>query len=264
MTVHQAQPETRFDLGCVAETSEPVALALDPSTRFSIENMDEVLITRLSMEQSQPPTFDRDFTPDNVFFYLVRCWRRAHKARTSAAQQPFQSALQHLKGLLISYIGIVIQAPEMFPNSAESVSSDRLFIILFAHVYHEHPFSNTDLLECLPYPGNDKPLLTDLEVRPFLTEIAARFPNRDDPAGDIYLDEVLAPSLQVLQRNFGHAIANAQLPEQLRSIGLYGKIQADLSSPERWVPWFQALEILVQIQPCAVMVGALYLDSPSC
>lgn len=82
-----------------------------PVLRWAVA--DRLLIARLSDEKASETSWD----------FLVGAWVRCYQAeqRVRAAPTSYPSealgALQHVRGLLVSYAGLVIEMPDMFPRS---------------------------------------------------------------------------------------------------------------------------------------------------
>ncbi|KAL4402675.1 Ubiquitin conjugation factor E4 [Malassezia pachydermatis] len=73
---------------------------------------DRVLISRLQMEEATEKSWD----------YIVHAWTRCRQEELRVAREPAapwiasaQAALAHVKELLISYAGMVLEMPDMFP-----------------------------------------------------------------------------------------------------------------------------------------------------
>jgi ubiquitin conjugation factor E4 B len=89
-----------------------------------------LLIARLELDP-QAMSDDLDYLPtlaslpsDTVFEYLVSCWKRIN-ATTSALnkrnypphqREEAQAVLEKLRDLVVSYAGLSLQEPEMFPQ----------------------------------------------------------------------------------------------------------------------------------------------------
>ncbi|KAF8139503.1 ubiquitin elongating factor core-domain-containing protein [Mycena galopus ATCC 62051] len=93
--------------------------------------IDRLLISRLELDPSNM-TDDLDFLPvlaslppqQTTFEYLVGCWKRVNSARSALMKKAYspvdvQNALNRLekvRELIISYAGLTLQEPEMFPQ----------------------------------------------------------------------------------------------------------------------------------------------------
>ncbi|CDH50642.1 ubiquitin conjugation factor e4 [Lichtheimia corymbifera JMRC:FSU:9682] len=98
--------------------------------RLSEPLLDRILVARLSID----PNESNDEYPEDVrndlrvldFDYLLACWKRAHEIKRNtmtrsknldpAVLQQRLALLDNTKALLISYSGLTIQMPDMFPQ----------------------------------------------------------------------------------------------------------------------------------------------------
>ncbi|KAJ7250831.1 ubiquitin elongating factor core-domain-containing protein [Mycena haematopus] len=99
--------------------------------RLNGDIIDRLLISRLELDPSNM-TDDLDFLPvlaslppqQTTFEYLVGCWKRLNSARSALMKKAYspvdvQKALTHLekvRELIVSYAGLTLQEPEMFPQ----------------------------------------------------------------------------------------------------------------------------------------------------
>ncbi|KAF7346366.1 U-box domain-containing protein [Mycena sanguinolenta] len=98
--------------------------------RLNGEIIDRLLISRLELDPATM-TDDLDFLPvlaslppqQTTFEYLVGCWKRVNSARSALMKKVLsidvQNALNRLekvRELVISYTGLTLQEPEMFPQ----------------------------------------------------------------------------------------------------------------------------------------------------
>ncbi|KAG1809022.1 ubiquitin elongating factor core-domain-containing protein [Suillus variegatus] len=102
-----------------------------PQMTLTNDIVDRLLITRLELN-AQAMSDDLEYVsvlaslpPQSVFEYLVGCWKRINTAKSillkknpvSETQQA-TALLNQLRDLIISYIGLNLQDPEMFPQPA--------------------------------------------------------------------------------------------------------------------------------------------------
>ncbi|KAJ6508731.1 ubiquitin elongating factor core-domain-containing protein [Mycena sanguinolenta] len=99
--------------------------------RLNGDIIDRLLISRLELDPATM-TDDLDFLPvlaslppqQTTFEYLVGCWKRVNSARSALMKKAYspvdvQNALNRLekvRELIISYTGLTLQEPEMFPQ----------------------------------------------------------------------------------------------------------------------------------------------------
>jgi ubiquitin conjugation factor E4 B len=151
------------------------------------------------------------------------------------------NTLEKLRDLVISYSGLVLQEPEMFPQPSGYVS-EAFHIFPLLTSYPRRPLGPTELvtpllsLSALSAPLLSTPIsspdtLTPSDIEPFLQDLARRF----EPDNEI--DGVLGPVvLQLLHH-----------PSLFRPEGLGG---GDAS----WRGVVSGLEALVSIKSIAIMI----------
>ncbi|CBQ69151.1 related to UFD2-ubiquitin fusion degradation protein [Sporisorium reilianum SRZ2] len=180
---------------------------------------DQILIARLSLDPNGDVMSDdaEHITilaslpkGQTSWDYLVACWKQARveesrvrKALAAADQARAMAVLQEIRALLISYTGLVLQTPDMFPNAAKPDGTPLSPLVLvdsltrvsssissfgFSSSSEASPSHSTaDLTTKFETIDGD-----DLPV--FLMELAARFGN------DEGLDEILGPAFTELTR----------------------------------------------------------------
>ncbi|KAN0087641.1 Ubiquitin elongating factor core domain containing protein [Tylopilus felleus] len=159
--------------------------------------VDRILISRLELDP-QAMSDDLDYVPVlaslpqlTVFEYLVGCWKRLNSAKANLIkrnlvnemQQAF-SLLEKIRDLVISYAGLTLQEPDMFPQPAgrELGSSELVGSLL----------SLSALSTPLTSVSSPNYVLAPTEVEPFLQDLARRF----EPDSEI--DGVLGPVVRQL------------------------------------------------------------------
>lgn len=179
---------------------------------------DQILIARLSLDPSGDVMSDDAEHISTLaslphgqtsWDYLVACWKRARaeesrvrKSLVPSDQPQALAALEEIRALLISYAGLVLQTPDMFPNATkpngtplsplvlvDSLTRNSSTISSFGLSSSDASSSHTavDLTAKFETVDGD-----DLLV--FLGELAARFGN------DEGLDEILGPAFTELTR----------------------------------------------------------------
>ncbi|KAF9919148.1 hypothetical protein BX616_000836 [Lobosporangium transversale] len=121
----------------LAEANEPLVI--------SQGSLDRVLVDRMSVDpndESNAHLLDRGQLRYPLFDYLLDCWKRLEtvKIQTSRSKLPanvIEERVQSLntsKSLLVSYAGIVLQMPDMFPQvqSSTPLGATQLVERLFA------------------------------------------------------------------------------------------------------------------------------------
>ncbi|KII86779.1 hypothetical protein PLICRDRAFT_43444 [Plicaturopsis crispa FD-325 SS-3] len=178
--------------------------AEDPSVAKPIQLngdiADRLLIARLEINP-QSMSDDLDYLPilaslppqQSVFEYLIGCWKRINSARSNLVKAGYppvetQNALailDKLRELVISYAGLTLQEPEMFPQPANRpLGPPELVAPLLSLSALSAPLLST--------PAQSPNTLTPTEVEPFLNDLARRFSLDDE------LPAVLGPVVQQL------------------------------------------------------------------
>ncbi|KAJ3801572.1 ubiquitin conjugation factor E4 [Lentinula aff. detonsa] len=207
--------------------------------RLNIDLIDRLLIARLEIDP-QAMTEDLEFLPvlaslppqQTIFEYLVGSWKRLNMARTTLVKKGYtpaetQSALTRLdklRDLIISYAGLTLQEPDMFPQpSGRSLGPPELVTPLL---------SLSALSTPLYYTNNASPnSLSSSDIEQFLQDLAHRF----EPDNEI--DDIL-----------GDVIRQLLFHESLsRPEGLGGAVAT-------WRGVVGGLEALVSIKSIAVMI----------
>ncbi|THH28275.1 hypothetical protein EUX98_g5915 [Antrodiella citrinella] len=163
------------------------------------EIADRLLISRLELD-SQSMSDDLDFLPvlaslppqQTVFEYLVGCWKRLNIARTALTKRGYppvetQSALailEQVRELVISYAGLSLQEPEMFPQPSGRPLGVSELVIPLVHL--------SSLSTPLLSTSSPTTILGPNDVEPFLQDLVRRF----EPDNEI--DGILGPVVQGL------------------------------------------------------------------
>ncbi|KAK0464249.1 ubiquitin conjugation factor E4 [Desarmillaria tabescens] len=165
------------------------------------ENLvDRLLIARLEMDPQQMSD-DLEYMPvlvslppqQTVFEYLVGCWKRLNASRSALIKKGYtpvdtQNALNKLekiRDLIISYAGLTLQEPEMFPQpSGRPLGAPELVSPLLSLSALSAPL--------LSGPVSSSNTLGPSDIEQFLQDLARRF----EPDNEI--DGVLGPVVQQL------------------------------------------------------------------
>ncbi|KAI8994147.1 ubiquitin conjugation factor E4 [Trametes punicea] len=198
---------------------------------------DRTLIARLELDP-QSMSDDLDFLPvlaslppqQTVFEYLVGCWKRLNAARSTllkknyvpSEQQRAMKVLDKLRDLIISYTGLTLQEPEMFPQPpGKPLGPAELVPSLMALSTISGPYIAT---------SNPHALLDASEIETLLQDLVRRF----EPDNEI--DGVLGPV--VAQLCFHPSVVEGFANDGWRSV-------------------VSGLEALVSIKPIAAMITRL-------
>ncbi|KAJ3770697.1 ubiquitin conjugation factor E4 [Lentinula raphanica] len=207
--------------------------------RLNIDLIDRLLIARLEIDP-QAMTEDLDFLPvlaslppqQTIFEYLVGSWKRLNTARTNLVKKGYTPAetqnaltkLEKLRELIISYAGLTLQEPEMFPQpSGRPLGPPELVT----------PLLSLSALSTPLYTNNNTSsnTLSPSDIEQFLQDLARRF----EP--DNELEDVL-----------GNVVRQLLFHESLlRPDGLSGAVTT-------WRGVVGGLEALVSVKGIAVMI----------
>jgi ubiquitin conjugation factor E4 B len=204
--------------------------------------VDRLLITRLELD-AQAMSDDLEYVsvlaslpPLSVFEYLVGCWRRINTAKSTLLKknpvsetQKATALLDKLRDLVISYIGLDLQDPEMFPQPADRPPST-----LGSHELLK-PLLSLSALSTPLYASTATPqsTLAPTEVQPFLQDLAARFTDPDE------LSNTLSTVVSIL-------VAHSLI---IPSEGIGGS-----GGDSTWRGVISGMEALVGVKPIAEMI----------
>ncbi|KAG2134372.1 ubiquitin elongating factor core-domain-containing protein [Suillus cothurnatus] len=204
--------------------------------------VDRLLITRLELD-AQAMSDDLEYVsvlaslpPLSVFEYLVGCWRRINTAKSTLLKknpvsetQKATALLDKLRDLIISYIGLDLQDPEMFPQPADRPPST-----LGSHELLK-PLLSLSALSTPLYASTatPQPTLAPTEVQPFLQDLAARFTDPDE------LSNTLSTVVSIL-------VAHSLI---IPSEGIGGS-----GGDSTWRGVISGMEALVGVKPIAEMI----------
>ncbi|KIM56094.1 hypothetical protein SCLCIDRAFT_133427 [Scleroderma citrinum Foug A] len=154
--------------------------------RLSGEILDRLLIARLELDP-QAMSDDLEYVAVlaslpaqmTVFEYLVGCWKRLTKARNNLTKknpvnelQQAAALLEKANNLIISYAGLNLQEPEMFPQpQGRQIGPSELVAPLLSLSALSSPLASSLSTENL---------LDPTEVGPFLQDLTCRFEADDE------------------------------------------------------------------------------------
>ncbi|KAG9315705.1 ubiquitin elongating factor core-domain-containing protein [Chiua virens] len=197
---------------------------------------DRLLISRFDLDP-QAMSDDLDYvavlaslpSQMTVFEYLVGCWKRLNSAKTNLVKknpvnelQQASTILEKIRDLVISYAGLTLQEPGMFPQPAGRDLGPSEFVASL--------LSLSALSTPLSAVTSTNHVLSPTEVEPFLQDLARRF----EPDNEI--DGVLGPVVRQLMFH----------PSLFRPEGLAG-------GDSSWRGVVGGVEALVSIKSIAVM-----------
>ncbi|KAF8843284.1 hypothetical protein BDN67DRAFT_946028 [Paxillus ammoniavirescens] len=191
--------QSGFDIVWLKSLEAELASEGHPSPTLLSRNIaDRLLIARLELDPNAMSD-DLDYVAVlaslpaqmTVFEYLIGCWKRVNSARTNLMKknpvnevQQASAVLEKIRNLVISYAGLNLQEPTMFPQPPGRETGP---CELIAPLLSLSAFSTP--LSASSFPDY---VLTPMEVEPFLQDLARRF----EPDGEI--DGVLGPVVRQL------------------------------------------------------------------
>jgi ubiquitin conjugation factor E4 B len=108
--------------------------------KLNAHYLDRIIVARLSLDPTEP----HDELPNDIsqslstlhFDYLLNCWKQANDIRKNTVLRSKNlekfafdqrlSVLDSVKTLLVSYSGLVIQMPDMFPQIQHNLGPQQL------------------------------------------------------------------------------------------------------------------------------------------
>lgn len=227
------------------ELAEELSSDSSAPSQLTASVADQILIARLSLDpQADVMSDDAEHITilanlakgQTSWDYLVACWKmaraeesRVRKSLPAAEHSKALAVLEEIRALVISYAGLVLQSPDMFPNSTKpngtplsplvlvdsltrvssSISSFGFSTTSEASTSH----STADLTTKFETIDGD-----DLPV--FLNELAVRFGNDDG------LDEILGPAFTELTRRIRDGDRGSDTPASSSSLPMHSTGQA--------------------------------------
>ncbi|KAF8305671.1 hypothetical protein DL93DRAFT_2089352 [Clavulina sp. PMI_390] len=212
---------------------------------LSAEVADRCLIARLEIDPQGGMTEDPELItvianlpPEQTTFeYLVSCWQRIyslrialHKRFASAKDDPAlpqaDAILDQLRDLVISYAGLTLQEPTMFPQpkTTKQLGIMELAVPLLS------------MSGATPLGSSVSTSLQAHEVEPFIRDLAKRFDGDD------------------LESTFGEALVNELMGVIIRDKGGLASSSLGIQS---WRAGVSAMEALSAVKPLAAMIPRL-------
>ncbi|KAG6812561.1 hypothetical protein H0H92_002213 [Tricholoma furcatifolium] len=234
---------------CLLDTEPYLFLGFAENVPLNVDLADRILIARLELDP-RSMTDDLDYLPvivslppqQTTFEYLVGAWKRVNATKSALIKKGYTPAdtqaalvqLEKLRELVISYTGLTLQEPEMFPQPpGRPLGPPELLAPLLSLSALSGPL--------LGSTSTSSPnTLTDSDIEQFLQDLARRF----EPDNEI--DGVLGPVVRELL--FHESL--------FRPEGLGG---GDAS----WRGVVSGLEVLVSIKAIAVMITRMEEWNPA-
>jgi ubiquitin conjugation factor E4 B len=154
--------------------------------------IERALVARLSLEENGNPvtgwhTSGLSYTKleKSLVWYLIECWKRAHSAKKLPLRYKFDlsGVFSRVSELCVSYIGLLLQIPDMFPQPTDVISSFSSIIVpaLLVNVESDQAFP-PELLDALVIRFADdgldsifSPILLKLSADIRMTKVTSNF-----------------------------------------------------------------------------------------
>ncbi|KAI0823925.1 ubiquitin conjugation factor E4 [Trametes gibbosa] len=213
------------------------------SLRLNSDVADRTLIARLELDP-QAMSDDLEYLPvlaslpsqQTVFEYLVKCWKRLNAVKSALLkknyvpleQQRAMDVLDKLRDLVVSYTGLTLQDPAMFPQpSGKILGPAEVVPSLMSLSTMSGPYLAT---------SSSQALLDASEIEVFLQDLVKRFNSDND------IDDILGPVVE--QLCFHPSVELGFVDDGWRNV-------------------VSGLEALVTIKPIAAMITRLPRWNPA-
>ncbi|KIJ54955.1 hypothetical protein M422DRAFT_153298 [Sphaerobolus stellatus SS14] len=213
----------------------------DKPIRLSSDIADRLMISRLELNPEAMADDDYEYAPvlaslppqQTVLEYLVGCWKRLNQARSNLVKRGYPQAelipalarIDKLRELIISYTGLTLQEPDMFPQPLGKEYGAIELLPAFLGL--------SALVSPLANPSSSTAIIAPADLFDLFTDISNRFLNDG-------LEEIMTPILRMLCFH----------PSLQRPEGLGGGDSA-------WRSIVSGLECLVRIKGIATIIPNL-------
>nr|XP_019011039.1 ubiquitin-conjugation factor E4 B [Kwoniella pini CBS 10737]OCF49820.1 ubiquitin-conjugation factor E4 B [Kwoniella pini CBS 10737] len=161
----------------------------------TVDMADRLLIARLSLDPaSMASSDDPDVlsvlvglpTGETIFEYLTGCWKRLYGANRESLKYSFSTeerrswaaAFDKLKGLIISYCGMTLEDPTMFPQPQDKPVGPAEFLpLLLSVTATSNPEGDQHTTSSQVAASTSPGALAGADLLPFLNDLAIGFPS---------------------------------------------------------------------------------------
>ncbi|ODN80543.1 hypothetical protein, variant 2 [Cryptococcus amylolentus CBS 6039] len=223
------------------EENHPQPLATTPDL------IDRLLIARLSIDPAvMAKSDDSDKLTilaglpqsETVFEYLAGCWKRIYSANRDAQKYSFteeekgqwKQVMEKIKALVVSYCGMTLEDPTMFPQPEGKPTGPAEFLPLLLSIHQ--PIAGDHLTSAPAPPPTVSGPLQPADLLPFLQDLAAGFTPDT-------LSDVISPTLSLF---FQQWFSISPTPDILGS---------------EWRRYLGAMNALVQVKAVAGLLPSL-------
>nr|ODN80157.1 ubiquitin-conjugation factor E4 B [Cryptococcus depauperatus CBS 7841] len=240
--------ETEFSLCWLKDLEQELIEENYPAPhRASIDLADRLLIARLSID---PASMALSKDPDDlailaglpqketVFEYLSGCWKRIYTTSkdlqkydfTGDEKKKWAETKDKLKGLVVSYCGMTLEDPSMFPQPTDKPLGPAELLPILLEVHQPSPSDPLNSSVSTP-PATSSPIEPN-DLLLFLEDLAAKF-DKDT------LADVIAPTLSLFFQEWYKIIPTPDVLGQ------------------DWKRYLGAISSLVKIKPIAALLPTL-------
>ncbi|KAH7103445.1 ubiquitin elongating factor core-domain-containing protein [Auriculariales sp. MPI-PUGE-AT-0066] len=226
--------------------AEELSTGSEPLPRLDGDLIDQLLIARLELDpnmMSDDPEMLQIVASlpekQTVFEYLVGCWKRLMAARSQLIKRGYKPEhvaqatpiVDKLRELIISYVGLTLQTPDMFPQpTGRNTGTTELADVVKSISSYSGPLLSS---------SSNQSLLPPADVEIFIGDLGRRF----DGDG---LEDIIGPLLEEV----------VYLNEGLRR-------PEGLGGTDTWRQVVVALEVLVSSKPVASIIPRLPRWNPT-
>ncbi|ODO06452.1 ubiquitin-conjugation factor E4 B [Cryptococcus wingfieldii CBS 7118] len=201
-------------------------LSLDPAVMAKSDDSDKLTILA-GLPQSE-----------TVFEYLAGCWKRIYIANKDAQKYSFteeekgqwKQVMEKIKALVVSYCGMTLEDPTMFPQPEGKPTGPAEFLPLLLSIHQ--PIAGDHLTSAPTPPPTVSGPLQPADLLPFLQDLAAGFTPDT-------LSDVISPTLSLF---FQQWFSISPTPDILGS---------------EWRRYLGAMNALVQVKAVAGLLPSL-------
>nr|XP_018262826.1 ubiquitin-conjugation factor E4 B [Kwoniella dejecticola CBS 10117]OBR84984.1 ubiquitin-conjugation factor E4 B [Kwoniella dejecticola CBS 10117] len=208
-----------------------------------IDLADRLLIARLSLDTATMASSDDPDalsvlaglpTGETIFEYLTGCWKRLYRANRESHKYSFSTqekaswaaAFDKLKALIISYCGMTLEDPSMFPQPQDKSVGPAEFLPLLLSVTAGADSNGDQYTTSVQRPAQmSSGALTGADLLPFLNDLAIGFPSETmtdviTPTLSLFFQEwyKISPTPDILGSDWRRYLGAVALLVQVKSI----------------------------------------------
>ncbi|CAO1625779.1 unnamed protein product [Sympodiomycopsis kandeliae] len=212
----QDSAKSGYKLTFLTELADELKSEGQATPRLDPAIADRAIIARLSIDPAESPMTDDDVYSKSIeaipkdetsWDYLIGCWKRCSKEGPKAKKglgsyaPEALSILDSISSLIVSYAGLLLTSPDMFPNHTKNnqVISPHVLVPSILNL------SGVATLEGQASTSTSWATLDQNEIPQFLEQLAKRF----DGDG---LEDIIGPALTEITRRIRDGISSSPGP----------------------------------------------------